>query len=185
MCGAAYDDLSAFDQVDVGLARLHVNIAAAAKYGANLPIRRVNTHRPFDGNRFTLDGADRVSGRRIIRHGGAQQAKQRTGHNSRSDARTKTAARPPYSRTHPESFAPRQAGGHQASILYDEDGSSRKYKPRNAGITGGDQSTLRHAAAQASVQTPRANSHYRGHRVQRDSHLGANASLRDTGPEKN
>jgi hypothetical protein len=114
MCGAAYHDLPAFDQIDMGLASLHVNIAAATKYGANLPVRRFNTHRPFDGDRFTLDGADRVSGRRIIRHGGAQQAKQRAGHNSRSDARAKTAARPHYSRTHQESFAPRQAGGHQA-----------------------------------------------------------------------
>jgi len=96
------------------LARFHVNIAAATEDGANLPIRRFNTHRPFDGDCFTLDGADRVTGRWIIRQGGAQQPKQRTGHNSRSDARAKTAARPQYSRTHQESFAPRQAGGHQA-----------------------------------------------------------------------
>ena len=114
MCGAAYDDLPAFDQVDVGLARLHVNIAAAAKYSANLPIRGFNTHRPFDGNRFALDGTDRVPGRWIVRHGSAQQQKQGTGHDSRSDARAISAVRPQYSERHQRSFAPRQAGGRQA-----------------------------------------------------------------------
>ena len=72
MRGTTYHDLAALDQVDVGLARLHVNIASAAKYGANLPIHRFNTHRPFDGDRFPLDGADHIPGRRIIRNGGAQ-----------------------------------------------------------------------------------------------------------------
>ena len=86
MRGTADADVSAFDEVDLRLAGLYENVAAAAQNGFHLAMDDIDVHVTLHGDGFSFDGADDVEGRLVGPRGGRHGGKNRGQQSKRNDA---------------------------------------------------------------------------------------------------
>jgi hypothetical protein len=75
--GTADSDGAAFDKIDARLTGFDVNIAATTQNGFCSTLHNLHAHGAFDGDGLAVNGADRVSERRIVMGSGAE--KKRSG----------------------------------------------------------------------------------------------------------
>src|SRR5260370_7329499 len=86
MSRAADDDLTAFNEIDACLARIHADVAAAAQDGPGVALHDFDVKGTLHGNGFALDCADGVVGRFVGASGG-RGPERKTGKNDRHSAR--------------------------------------------------------------------------------------------------
>src|SRR5260370_25771892 len=108
MSGAADDDLTAFNEIDACLARIHADVAAAAQDCPGVALHDFDVKGALHGNGFALDGADGVVGGFVGASGG-RGPKRKTRQNNRGSARIKISrASPPPATTTPPHPPPTQ-----------------------------------------------------------------------------